>query len=122
MDVTVGELGKTSDINLFRSSQKKFDEFQKFLRDKAYKGEAAITTPHKKPKLGEITEPQKKENKELSSSRIGVEHVIGRVKIFRVASERFRLARPRYKQIILTICGLVRLRINRLVLPSLKSA
>jgi hypothetical protein len=28
---------------------KKIDESQKFLGDKAYKGEAAITTPHKKP-------------------------------------------------------------------------
>jgi len=121
VDVTVGELGKTSDINLFRSSQNKFDASQKFLGDKAYKGEAAITTPHKKPNLGEITESQKQENKELSSSRIGVEHLIGRVKIFRVASERFRLARPRYKQVILTICGLVRLRINRLFLLPLKT-
>ena len=121
VDVTVGEVGKTSDIKLFRSSRNKFEELQKFLGDKAYKGEAAITTPHKKPKLGEITEFQKQENKELSSSRIGVEHLIGRVKIFRRASERFRLARPRYKKVILVICGLVRLRINRLVLLPLKS-
>jgi hypothetical protein len=120
VDVAIGNLGKTSDINLFRSSQNKFNEAQKFLGDKAYKGEAAITTPHKKPKNGEITELQKKENKEISSSRIGGEHVIGMVKIFRVATERFSLARTQYKKIILTICGLVRLRINRLVLLPLK--
>ena len=90
VDVTVGNLGKTSDINLFRSTQHKFDESQKFLGDKAYKGETAITTPHKKPKNGEITELQNKENKKLSSSRIGGEHVIGKIKIFRVASEKFR--------------------------------
>jgi hypothetical protein len=53
----------------------------KSFRRYGYKGEAAITTPHKKPNLGEITESQKQENKELSSSRIGVEHLIGRVKI-----------------------------------------
>ena len=121
VDVTIGNLGKPSDINLFRSTQHKFDEPQKFLGDKAYKGETAITTPHKKPKNGEITELQKKENKKLSSLHIGVEHVIGRIKIFRVASEKIRLARPRYKQVILAICGLVRLRINRLVLLPLKS-
>lgn len=120
VDVTVVELGKKSDISLFRVSVNKFDLQQKFIGDKAYKGEAAITTPHKKPKNGEITDSQKKENKELSSSRIGVEHVIGRVKIFRVASERFRLARSRYKKVILTICGLVRLRINKLFLLPLK--
>ncbi|MBW4458024.1 MAG: transposase family protein [Nostoc indistinguendum CM1-VF10] len=62
----------------------------------------------------EISELQKQENKELSSRRIAVEHMICRVKIFRVASDRFRLARHRYNQVILTVCGLVRLRINRL--------
>jgi len=98
---------------LFREHQNKFGESQKFLGDKAYKGEAAIITPQKKPKNGEITETQKKK---MSSSRIGVEHVIGLVKIFRVASERFCLKRSQYKKVLLTICGLVRLRINRLVL------
>ncbi len=121
VDVTVGELGKTSDINLFRVSLNKFEPEQKFLGDKAYKGEAAITTPHKKPKNSEITEFQKQENKELSSNRIGVEHLICLVKIFRVASDRFRLSRHQYKKVILAVCGLVRLRINRLVFLTLKS-
>ena len=40
------------------------------------------------------------------------EPVIGMVKIFRVASERFSLARTQYKKVRLIICGLVRLRIN----------
>jgi len=55
----------------------------------------------------------KQENKELSSRRIGVEHLIGRIKIFRVASDRFRLARHKYEQVILSICGLVRVRMER---------
>jgi len=54
----------------------------------------------------------KQENKELSSRRIGVEH-LGRIKIFRVASDRFRLARHKYEQVILSICGLVRVRMER---------
>uniref|UniRef100_A0A8J6ZW28 Transposase n=1 Tax=Desmonostoc muscorum LEGE 12446 TaxID=1828758 RepID=A0A8J6ZW28_DESMC len=70
--------------------------------------------PHKKRKNTEISELQKQENKELSSRRIAVEHMICRVKIFRVASDRFRLARHRYNQVLLAVCGLVRLRINRL--------
>ena len=121
IDVIVGELGKTSDINLFRVSLNKFDSGQKFIGDKAYKGEAAITTPHKKPKNSEITELQKQENKDLSSSRIGVEHLICLVKIFRVASDRFRLLRQRYRKVVLTVCGLVRLRINRVALLTLTS-
>lgn len=116
VDVTIGKLGKTSDINLFRETHHKFSPRQKFLGDKAYKGEETITTPHKKTKKTEITELQQIQNKELSSKRIAVEHLICRLKTFRIASERFGLNRNKYTQVIKTICGLVRLRLNRLVL------
>jgi len=113
VDLCIGRLGKTSDITLFRETRHKFDSKQKFIGDKAYIGEDAITTPHKKPRKAEILESQKEENKQLSSRIIGVEHLIGRLKIFRVASDKFRLARHRYSQVILAACGLVRFRLNR---------
>jgi len=115
VDIYLGQLGKTSDIILFREVRDKFDSKQTFIGDKAYVGEKAIITPHKKPRKTEISELQKAENKQLSSRRIGVEHLIGKVKIFRVASERFRLARHKYSQIIMAVCGLVRLRLNRVL-------
>ena len=121
VDVIVGKLGKTSDINLFRASRDKLDPQQKFVGDKAYKGDEAIATPHKKTQKTEITELQLQENKELSSRRIGVEHLIGRIKIFRVASEKFRLARHKYEQVIMSICGLVRVRMNRLLILNFSS-
>lgn len=121
VDVIVGKLGKTSDISLFRASRDKFDPKQKFLGDKAYKGDDAIATPHKKTKKTEITELQKQENKELSSRRIGVEHLIGRIKIFKVASDRFRLAHNKYNRVIMSVCGLVRLRMNQVFLLGLNS-
>ena len=80
-------------------------------------GEPKIKTPQKKLKKSELTPEQKQQNKELSSQRILVEHMIRLVKIFRVASERFRLNSQKYEQVILTICGLVRLRIGALILP-----
>ena len=79
---------------------------------KAYIGEEFITTPYNKPKKAELSEIEKEENKKLSSRRIGVEHLICRVKTFRVASDRFRLARHRYYQVIMAVCGLVSLDIN----------
>lgn len=112
VDVYVGKLGKTSDIGLFRETRHKFDVEQKFIGDKAYIGDNAITTPHKKTKNSEISQLQKEQNKQLSSRRIGVEHMICRVKIFRVASEKFRLSRHRYNRVIMAVCGLVRLRLN----------
>ncbi|MEH1821806.1 MAG: transposase family protein [Nostoc sp.] len=63
----------------------------------------------KKNEKTEITELQKNQNKELSSRRIAVEHLICRLKIFRIASERFGMNRNTYIQVIKTISGLVRL-------------
>ena len=39
------------------------------------------------------------------------------VKVFQIAAQRFRLRPQTYQQVILTVCGLVRLRIGALVLP-----
>ncbi|MHC5611313.1 MAG: transposase family protein [Nostoc sp.] len=66
--------------------------------------DSPINESHKSPK-----------NKELASERIFVEHLIRLIKIFRVAQERFRLNRNKYEQIIMTICGLVRLRIGTFI-------
>ena len=104
---------RPSDINLFRATQSLFDVGQKFIADKAYIGEPAITTPYKKPRKAELSSRKKEENQQLSSRRIGVEHLICLVKIFRVASDKFRLARHRYSLIIMAVCGLVRFRLNR---------
>lgn len=112
VDICIGHLGKISDITLFRNHRDKLDKRQRFLGDKAYIGEELITTPHKKPKKAELSETKKEENKQLSSLRISVEHLICRVKTFHVASDRFRLARHRYNQVIMTVCGLVRLHLN----------
>jgi len=118
VDVIVGLPGPTSDINLLREQQKKFDSAQKFKGDKAYIGEKNVTTPHKKPRKRELSEIQKQENKAFSSSRIIIEHLIRKVKVFQIAAQRFRLRPQTYQQVILTVCGLVRLRIGALVLPA----
>ena len=120
VDVVVGRPGPVSDINLCRERLGLFHPEQRLIGDKAYVGAAQIKTPHKKPKKKEITESQKAENKALSSERIFVEHLIRVVKIFKVAQERFRLTREKYASIILTICGLVRLRKGCLILEIVK--
>lgn len=116
VDIEVGFPGPTADINLFRQQQTKFDEQQTFEGDKGYQGGHNITTPHKKKRKQELSEQQKEENKILSSKRIFVEHLIRVIKIFQIASQRFRLNLDVYNEIILIVCGLVRLRIGALVL------
>nr|WP_306297029.1 transposase family protein [Nostoc sp. C052] len=118
VEVEVGSPGPTADINLFRKSQEKFDNSQPFAGDKGFQGGKNITTPHKKKPKRELSQQQKDENKALSSNRIFIEHLIRLLKIFRIASQRFRLKLETYEQIILTVCGLVRLRIGSLILPT----
>ena len=75
-----------------------------------------VRSPKKKPRKKEMPLEIKEENKEKARKRIFVEHVIRLIKIFKVARERFRLKESNYEKVILTICGLVRLRIGALML------
>ena len=117
VDVVAGEPGPKSDITIFREYRSGFDPQQRFKGDKAYLGENLITTPMKKTKNRELTTEQKEQNKAFSAQRIFVEHRIRSLKIFRVVQERFRLNSQKYEQVVLTICGIVRLRIRALILP-----
>lgn len=121
VDVEIGFPGPKSDITICRGTLNKFHPEQSFLGDKAYVGEVQIQTPDKKPKNGELTDEQKINNKKISSKRIFVEHLIRIIKIFRVAQEKFRLHKQQYKSVLLTVCGLVRLRIGALILELVKS-
>lgn len=119
VDCLIGQPGPTSDINLFQKRELIFEIEQNFQADNGYIGSEKITTPpHRRSKKGELSEQQKKENQKFSSERIFVEHIIRNIKIFKIARERFRLRRNIYEQVILAICGLVRLRIGALILSS----
>jgi hypothetical protein len=118
--IVAEEGGTMSDINIWRNSFKDFAQNQTFLGDKAYVGKSQIITPKKKPKNGELTVKEKMTNKEKSSRKIFVEHLIRMIKIFGVMRERFRLNKTRYKSIVLTVCGLVRLRLRSLIINNNK--
>ena len=77
-----------------------------------FEGDRALRATH------QMEEYQQQENKAFSSNRIIIEHLIRRVKVFQIAAQRFRLRPQTYQQVILTVCGLVRLRIGASVLPT----
>jgi len=114
VDIDVGRRGPESDITIFRKQQKKLSENQSFLGDKAYVGAMNTETPHKKPKGKELTLVQKEENRVLSGHRIFIEHLIRRIRIFSISRVRFPLKSWHYRRTILTVCGLVRLRLGTL--------
>jgi len=51
---------------------------------------------NKKSKLHPLTEAQKARNRQLSSERFVIAHIIGSVKIFRILAERYRNRRRRF--------------------------
>jgi hypothetical protein len=114
VDVIAGVKGPTADINLFREQQPRLHPEQQFMGDKAYIGAERMTTPHKKPKKKELTDEQRAENKVISGKRIFIEHLMCRLKVFRILSHQFRLNSRRYRMVMLAICGLLRLKLGRI--------
>ena len=114
VDAIAGVKGPTADINLFREQQPRMHPEQEFMGDKAYIGAERMTTPHKKPKKKELTEEQRGENKVISGKRIFIEHLMCRLKVFRILSHQFRLNSRRYRTVMLAICGLFRLKLGRI--------
>ncbi len=80
------------------------------LADSGYQGlnkeHENSRTPIKKPRGGELSQAQRRANRELSRERIVVENVIRHVKIFRIVSERYRNRRRRYGLRFNLIAGL----------------
>ena len=116
VDVVVGETGATADIKIWRSRRKEWNPEQKFQGDKAYVGELLIDTPHIKTRSKNITDAQKRANKQKARKKIIVEHMIRLVKNYRVAAERFRLKSGNYEPVIRVVCGLIRWRIGAIVI------
>ncbi len=99
--------GLKADVTVFREQRDNLDSEQDFLGDKAYVGADRTTTPMKKPKKRELTDSQKDENREISKQPIFVEHLIRRLKIFCILSDRYRLRKTSYPAVMVGVCGLV---------------
>ena len=61
--------------------------------------------------MKKLSEEQKAEqkilNREISSKRMKIEHIIGRIKRFNILSERYRNRRKRFGLRVNLICGIV---------------
>lgn len=78
--------------------------------DMGYKGIHKIHSncriPKKKSKYHPLTKMDIAKNKQISRSRILVEHVIRRLKIFKIVSERYRNRRRRFELRMNLIVGI----------------
>jgi hypothetical protein len=73
--------------------------------DTAYLG-TSVETPTRKPQGGELTAAQKRRNRVVSRRRIVAEHSIGKMKVWRIASERYRNPVRRHTLIMKNVAGL----------------
>ena len=92
--------GSTHDFHLFKDNYPGMAANIHCLADTGYLGltklHANSHIPAKKSKLHPLTAEQKSANRELARQRICCEHVIGRLKVFRILSDRYRNRRKRF--------------------------
>jgi hypothetical protein len=95
---------------LFKRSKLKINKNKKAKFDLGYKGVEKIHAnselPKKGSKLKPLTKKERKENLRFSKVRVKVEHVIGKIKIFRIMAERYRNRRKKHDLRMKLICGL----------------
>ena len=65
-----------------------------------------IKVPIKKKKGKKLTEEEKLINRQLASERVIVEHVIGKMKIFKILADRFRNQLKSHNLIFKNIAGI----------------
>lgn len=110
--------GKKHDFNMYKNKKNRH-RFPGILEiaDSGYQGIHKIKKnaeiPYKKPKGGQLSEEQKKFNRELSKKRIKVENVIREMKIFRVLSDTYRNRRKGHNLKVSIIAGIVNLKTEK---------
>lgn len=116
VDVSAAVEGKQHDFKLFEGHQtleKVIPKEVEVLADSGYQGAEKLSRgqkirlPTKATKLQPLSESDKAANRALSKVRVGVEHAIGRLKCFRILSDRFRHRLSSYDEIFDTVVGLV---------------
>lgn len=102
MEILATAFGKGSmhDFRLFKESYAGIAQDILCLADTGYLGihkfHANSQIPAKSSKLHPLTSEQKAANRELASKRIFCEHIIGRLKVFRILGDRYRNRRKRF--------------------------
>jgi transposase len=105
--------GKCADFALFQRSRTALSAQVLCLADSGYQGlekrPLNSQTPQKKSKHHPLTDEDKARNRTISQQRIGCEHAIGRLKVFRILSERYRNRRKRFGLRFNLLCALCNL-------------
>lgn len=92
--------GNRHDFRVFKESNTKIHPAIKLLTDTGYQGIQKIHKnsehPKKKIRKNPLTQEDKQKNQKLASERVLGEHVLGRVKRFKIVSDKYRNIRKRF--------------------------
>ncbi|WP_407542428.1 IS5 family transposase (plasmid) [Deinococcus radiomollis] len=92
--------GATHDLRLLRESKTPIHPETELIADAGYQGiqhqHAFTRTPKKASKHHPLTDEQRASNRQLARVRLPVEHVIRRLKVFRIMKETYRHRRRRF--------------------------
>ena len=97
--------GKTHDKEVYDRSRVVAPRDAKRTGDTASLG-TGLETPTRKPRGGELTDCQKAGNRRVARRRVVAEHGIGKMKVWRVASERYRNPVSRHTLVMRNVAGL----------------
>ena len=104
--------GSMHDLTLFHHSGVRVHRETALIGDAGYQGiwkdHGHSITPHKAVKARPLTPEKRQENRVLASTRLRVEHVIRRLKIFRVLKDVYRHRRRRFSlrvNLIAALCN-----------------
>lgn len=102
--------GQEDDFRLFKRSKVKLKQETKCLADKGYQGIQKLHSNsrlHKKKRKGaQLSQADLQMNRDLERVRCICEHIIGRLKVFRILAERYRNRRKRFGLRFNLIAGL----------------
>ncbi len=97
--------GKTHDKKIYDKTKTMEPSGVPKYGDSAYMG-TGIIVPKKKPRGGKLTEEEKEYNRIHASLRIRIEHAIGKMKIWRIISERYRNRLKDHITVVKNVAGL----------------
>lgn len=103
--------GRVHDKRVYDTEQVVIPRETEAIGDLGYQG-SVLTVPNKKSKGGTLSEQEKAYNRKHASERILIEHVIGKLKIFKILKDRFRNELSRHALMFKNIAGLCNLRFS----------
>jgi hypothetical protein len=103
--------GRKHDLRLFKESKVRLHAANCLQGHRGYQGlphlHAHSWLPHKGHKNKAFNKEQKQQNRQLAVQPVVVEHTIGKLKVFRILSQRYRNRRKRFGLRVNLIAGIL---------------